>query len=46
MERGFKGTKAGITAFVHFGVSGSQPNFSQLDTFYKQLLMKTVMEET
>ena len=46
MERGgFKGTKTGITVFGQFVLSGSQPKFIQLDTFYKQLSINNLMEE-
>ena len=33
--------KTGIAVFGHFGLSGFEPNFDQLDNFYKQLPINT-----
>ena len=33
-----------ITVFGHFGIPGSQPNFNQIETFYKQLSINILKE--
>ena len=45
MERALKGTKTGLV-FGQLRLSSSQADSNQLDTHYKQLSLKTLMEET
>ena len=46
LQRGFKETKTRIAIFGPSGINGFQPKFLQLDIFYRQPAMKTLLVET